>query len=141
MERKLTVPSAQKALELMVAMLAANMMDNELEVDNPNSENPNYIIKFGKFSRDIEGEDLVGCPCFVCDFKGMGPVGYLRGIVYVKAFGMHNSVLTKMHLIEEEPNFDFLEIEDGEDFVMHDEKGRYEDERYVYKDGVIVKAE
>ena len=65
MERILSVPSAQKALELMKAILAANMLDNELEVDDPNSENPEYYIKFGKFSRDIEGEDLVGCPCFV----------------------------------------------------------------------------
>ena len=140
MERILSVPSAQKALELMKAMLAANMLDNELEVDDPNSENPEYYIKFGKFSRDIEGEDLVGCPCFVCDFKGMGPVSYLHGIVYVKVFGTKNSLLTRMHLIENEPNFDFIEIENGDDFSMHDEKGRYEDERYVYKDGVIIKV-
>ena len=44
MERILSVPSAQKALELMKAMLAANMLDNELEVDDPNSENPEYYI-------------------------------------------------------------------------------------------------
>ena len=70
----------------------------------------------------------------------MGPVSYLHGIVYVKAFGTKNSLLTRMHLIENEPNFDFIEIENGDDFSMHDEKGRYEDERYVYKDGVIIKV-
>lgn len=56
MERILSVPSAQKALELMKAMLAANMLDNELEVDDPNSENPEYYIKFGKFSVTLKAK-------------------------------------------------------------------------------------
>lgn len=43
MERILSVPSAQKALELMKAMLAANMLDNELEVDEPKLGKPGVL--------------------------------------------------------------------------------------------------
>lgn len=104
------------------------------------SENPNYFIKFGWFSRDKDEEDRVGCPCFVCDFKGVLPTEptSVHGIVYVKVFATRKLNMTKMHLIEDEQNFNFDEIKDGEAFTMRDEAGRYEAETFIFSKGLIV---
>lgn len=133
--RDLKVDSAEKALALMKAMLSANMMDNWLVVDDEKSENPNYFVKFGYFNRNVEDDDIVGCPCFLCDYEGPLPASeHLKNaIVYVKAFGVHNSVMTRMFFVEEgKPDFFIDEINDGDVFSMDD--GRH----YKYQDKKII---
>ena len=84
--------------------------------------------------RNVAEDDVVGCPCFLCDYEGYIP-GFnkvKKAIVYVKAFGTKTLWMTKMFFVEEnQPSFYIDEIKDGDSFTMDD--GR----RYVYRDGVI----
>lgn len=140
MKRKLLVPNEQKAIELMKAFLSANMIDNDLEVDDPKKENPSYFIKLVWLLRDPENDGWIGCPCFVCDFHGMLPdsSGPVHGIVYVKVFASREALMTKMHLIENYLDYEFAVIEEGEEIRMHDKEGRFEDEVFVFMNGEIV---
>ncbi|MBS4773319.1 MAG: hypothetical protein KHX55_03460 [Proteobacteria bacterium] len=131
--KDLKVASDEQALKLMLSFLAANMLDNELSVENPNDSEPKYVIRYGWFSRDEDAEDKVGCPCYVADYEGYIP-GEDRAehaIVYVKSFAQRYPTMTKMHLVKN-GGFDFIEIENGEEFVMED--GR----RYLRQDGKVM---
>ncbi len=141
MERKILVSSAEQALGLMKAFLVSNMLDNELAVFDKDAQEPQYQIKFGWFSRDLEDDDMVGSPCFVCDYEGMLPGSKepISGVVYVKVFASKDANLTKMHILTPQKRVFFDEIEDGECFKMEDPIGRYEKEDFIYKDGVVSK--
>lgn len=130
------VASDEQALKLMFAFLAANMLDNELAVENPGEQIPKYFIRYGWFSRDENADKTVGCPCYVADYEGYIPGDNETGraVVYVKSFAQREPTMTKMHVIEN-GNFDFVEIEDGEEFSMED--GR----RYLRKDGKVMLVE
>ncbi len=140
MKRKLLVPNEQKAIELMKALLSANMIDNDLEVDDPKKEHPTYFIKLAWLSRDVENDDWVGCPCFICDFHGMLPDSDkpVHGVVYVKIFASRETTMTKMHIIDDHFDFGFNIIENEEVIKMRDKEGRYEDEDFVFVNGEIV---
>ena len=141
MERKILVSSAEQALKLMKAFLVSNMLDNELAVFDKKAKEPEYQVKFGWFSRDLENDDEVGCPCFVCDYEGMLPGSQkpISGIVYVKVFASKDANLTKMHVLTPEKRVFFDEIKNGEGFKMTDPLGRYEDEEFVYNHGEVLK--
>ena len=143
--RKLVIKSSEEALGAMVAMLSANMIDNELvatpaEKDACGEEIPGtheYGVKLGWLNRG--DDDLVGCPCFACDFDGMLPTGEcIKAVVYVKAFANKTLHMCRMHRREEIA--EFKEIKDGEIFTMHDEIGRFVDEDYRYLNGEIIKC-
>ena len=144
--REIKVASAEEALKRMQAFLFANMLDNELEVDDPHSENPSYYVKLVWLSRERDEKDKVGCPCFACTFNGMlpGRTKAADGIVYVKVFADKDYQMVRMHLIDVDPeegvNFSVEEIPEGEVFEMIDEEHRYEDEKFVFKDGKISKV-
>ena len=129
--KDLKVPDVRTALNLMKAFLSANMLDNELIVEENNL--PAYV-RLARFTRNVAEDDVVGCPCFLCDYEGYIP-GFnkvKKAIVYVKAFGTKTLWMTKMFFVEEnQPSFYIDEIKDGDSFTMDD--GR----RYVYRDGVI----
>ncbi len=134
--RDLKVASDEQALKLMFAFLAANMLDNELGVENPGEKEPKYFIRYGWFSRDEDAEDRVGCPCYVADYEGYIPGESKTGhaVVYVKSFAQRSPTMTKMH-VTQNGNFSFDEIEDGDEFTMED--GR----RYLRKDGKVTLVE
>ncbi len=146
-KRTLAVKTAQQAFALMKSMLAANMVDNELvekqvktgaevEVGDIFDESSKawYHLKLVWLKRG--DDDLVGCPCFVCPFKGTLPDGTkVDTQVYVKAFStkaLHNC---KLHLKGDE--LEWTEIKDGEEFVMKAEAGRFPEECFVYQCGEI----
>lgn len=138
--RELKVPTIQDGLKRMQAYLFANMIDNELEVDDPKSDNPNYFVKLVWLYRNAEDDDKIGCPCFACDFRGVLPTANeAYGIVYVKVFADKDYLMTQMLIIEENIHYNVEEICDGEEFKMHDKNGRYADEIFLYKNGVISK--
>lgn len=142
-KRVLAVKTAQQAFALMKSMLAANMVDNELvekqnhkdmEVGDVLDAGAVYHLKLVWLKRG--DDDLVGCPCFVCPFKGILPDGTkVDTQVYVKAFStkaLHNC---KLHLKGDE--LEWTEIKDGEEFVMKAEAGRFPEECFVYQCGEI----
>lgn len=132
MRRDLKVASDEQALKLMLSFLTANMLDNDLAVEDPDAKELKYFIKYGWFSRGEDPEDKVGCPCYVADYEGHLPGSNekVNAIVYVKSFAQREPTMTKMH-IPETGSFDFMEIEDGDIFKMDD--GR----RYLRKDGKV----
>lgn len=135
-KREIKVAKDLQALDLMLKMLSANMLDNELETDADGK----YKIHFGWFSKKSDAQDKVGCPCFICKYHGFlpGENKMVHAIVYVKAFGARTGCMTKMHFIGDEKDaYHFNEICDGEAFVMEAEK-RYTKEEFVYDDGHIV---
>ncbi len=143
--RKLVIKSSTEALSAMTAMLAANMIDNELvatsvEKDAYGEEilgTHKYDIKLGWLNRG--DDDLVGCPCFACDFDGMLPTGErIQAVVYAKVFASTTLNMCRLHRKEEIA--EFKEIKDGETFTMHDELGRFVDEDYRYLNGEIIKC-
>lgn len=143
--RKLVIKSSTEALSAMTAMLAANMIDNELvatsvEKDAYGEEilgTYKYDIKLGWLNRG--DDDLVGCPCFACDFDGMLPTGErIQAVVYTKVFASTTLNMCRLHRKEEIA--EFKEIKDGETFTMHDELGRFVDEDYRYLNGEIIKC-
>lgn len=140
MKRKLLVPNEQTAIQLMKAFLAANMIDNELDVDDVNKEHPSYFIKLVWLSKDTENGEWIGCPCFVCDFHGVLPYSSepIHGIVYVKIFASKSYNMTKMHIVEDYFDYDLREIEDGEAIQMSDKTGRFEDEEFFFQNGEII---
>lgn len=140
MKRIILVSTADQALKLMKAFLASNMLDNELAVFDKNDSEPHYQIKFGWFYRNLENEDQVGCPCFICDYEGMLPGSKkpIKGVVYVKVFASKDANLTKMQIVSSEQNIFFDEIADNETFTMIDPLHRYENEVFIYKDGNVL---
>lgn len=146
-KRTLAVKTAQQAFALMKSMLAANMVDNELvekqvktgaEVGSGDVFDENskawYHLQLVWLKRG--DDELVGCPCFVCPFKGILPDGTkVDTLVYVKAFStkaLHNC---KLHRKGEE--LEWTEIKDGDEFVMKAEAGRFPEERFLYRGGEI----
>lgn len=131
--KDLKVTSDEQALKLMLSFLAANMLDNELSVENSNDPEPKYVIRYGWFSRDGDAEDKVGCPCYTADYQGYipGENKTCHAIVYVKSFAQRHLTMTKMHVVDE-GGFSFVEIKDGEEFAMED--GR----RYLRRDGKVT---
>ena len=137
MKRNLLVPTADKAVELMKSFLASQLIDAELERDGENDDAP-YFVKLVWLSRDLDSNRYLGCPCFVADFHGKMPDGnHVRGIVYVKCFPTQVTQITKMKIVDQYLDYNLDFIQDGEKIRMHDDKCRYKDENYIYKDGVI----
>lgn len=143
--RKLVIKSSTEALSAMIATFKANMIDNDLVVASVDRNalgkeihgTHKYDIKLGWLNRG--DDDLVGCPCFACDFDGMLPTGeHVKAVVYVKTFAMR--ALCMCTLIRKEEIAEFKEIKDGETFTMHDELGRFVDEDYRYLNGEIIKC-
>lgn len=147
-KRVLAVKTVQQAFALMKSMLIANMVDNELIEKNrkvadevvagdvyDDNAKAWYHLKLVWLKRGDEG--LVGCPCFVCPFHGTLPNGTkVETQIYVKTFStkaLHNC---KMHL---NGRLEWTEIHDGEEFIMSDKAGRFSEEKYVYRDGEILK--
>ncbi len=133
MRKDLKVSSDEQALKLMLAFLAANMLDNDLVTKNVQDEHPQYLIRYGWFSRNKDARGRVGCPCYVADYEGYIP-GYdkaVKAVVYVKSFAQRDPTMTKMHVVADR-DFHFQEIKDGESFCMDD--GR----RYLRKDGKVT---
>ncbi len=141
-KRKLLVSTPAEALKVMTGMLSANMIDNELvtiagECDENGKEIPDiqqYHVRLGWLYRG--DDDLIGCPCFACDFDGMLPTGDLiKAVVYVKVFATKTLHMCRMHRLDDA--VDFREIKDGEKFNMHDAQERFPDEVYLYQGGQI----
>lgn len=140
MKRNLLVNSTEKAIELMKAFLTSQMIEVDLDRDMEaeSEKTAPYFIKLTWLSRDFETDIWVGCPCFVADFHGKLPSGEeVHGVVYVKCFPSQSTRITQMKIVDKRLDFNFAFIEDGEDFVMHDVQRRYDDEHFIFKDGVI----
>lgn len=140
-KRELVVESAEKALKLMLSMLAANMIDNDLE-SSPSAEDgvelhgEKYPVKLAWLDRG--GDDFVGCPCFMCNFSGTLPTGnHVEAVVYVKTFAARTLTMCKMHLLKKDSPVQCQEIKDGMTFDMNDCSRGFVAERYLYKDGKI----
>lgn len=129
MKRNLVVSSQKQAKEMIEAFLKANVL--------PVHEN--MEILFGWFARDLEDDDEVGCPCFVYE---MGNFISRQGqevniLIYVKIFANKDLNVTKLYQISQEKRMFFDEISDGEAFDMVDKMSRYQNQRFIYKDGKI----
>lgn len=142
-KRNLVVANADKAIELMKAFLASQLIEADIDRDDDKgSLSAPYFIKLAWLSRDWESDEWLGCPCFVADFHGKTlDQQKVRGIVYVKSLPTQTTEVTKMQITK-----DYLEcglnfIEDGDVFCMHDKKGRYIDEMFVFKNGQIFRRE
>ena len=136
-KRNLVVPSIGKALELMRAFLSSQLIETEIERDG-GSDSP-YFVKLAWLSRDLESDAWLGCPCFVADFHGKLPDGKpVRGVVYVKCFPSQATHITKMKIIDSYLDYQFDFIEDGDEFRMHDERGRFKDEDFLFNNGEIL---
>lgn len=137
MRRNLLVPTADKAVELMKSFLLSQRIDAEIERDG--SDDAPYFVKLVWLSRDFETNQFIGCPCFVADFHGKMPDGNLvRGIVYVKCFPTQTTKITQIKIVDQYLDYGLDFIGEGEKIRMHDGKGRFEDECYIFKDGVIT---
>ncbi len=140
MKRKIVVSTAEQALQLMKAFLFSNRLSGKLDLFDHENQKACTQIKLGWFSRDMEDDDSVGCPCFVCDFAGTAPYGRkpLKGIVYVKVFASKDVNITKILVTGKRERIFFDEIPDGEIFYMKDPLGRYEPQSFIYKDGAVA---
>ena len=100
-KRKLLVSTPAEALKVMTGMLSANMIDNELvtiagECDENGKEIPDiqqYHVRLGWLNRG--DDDLIGCPCFACDFEGRRyDLGSKRGyLTAVTEFALRSAEL------------------------------------------------
>lgn len=142
-KRNLVVADIEKAIELMKAFLASQLIETDLDRDDDNgSDSAPYFVKLVWLNRDYESDKWLGCPCFVADFHGKTCEGKkVRGIVYVKAFPTQTTEVTKMQIVNDRLDYGFNFIEEGETFRMHDKKGRYVDEVFVFKNGKILRDE
>ena len=136
MKRKLLVSTVDKAVEMMRAFLSSQLIDVKIDLfDNKKSG-----VMLAWFSREIDSDVWIGCPCFVADFKGKLPGGdgkCIRGIVYVKCFPTQSTQITKMKVVDDYLDCNFCFIEDGETFVMQDDQRRFKDETFIYENGEI----
>lgn len=139
--RKIQIAKIQDGLKRIQAYLFANMIDNELAVDDSQAAKPTYFIKLVWLDLDAENGKKVGCPCFACDFEGILPYEgkQVKGIVYAKVFADKDYNMVKMFVLEEGVNYGVEEIVEGETFFMKDSEGRYEDETFVLQQGIITK--
>ena len=96
--------------------------------------NSSYRVILGHFTRNVDTNDVVGCPCFLCEYDGVLPFkNTKKALVYVKAFSSRSLLMTKIFPVENNASKFFIdEIKDGESFVMDD--GR----KYLYKDKQII---
>ncbi len=129
MKRMLIVPSLEQATKMIKSFLAANALPvhNDLKV------------LFGWFSRNMEDDNVVGCPCFVCDC-GQFTLSHVRTnniVVYVKIFANKDLNVTKLYQITSDKCMFFDPIGDGETFEMKDVLQRYENQSFIYKEGRI----
>jgi hypothetical protein len=142
-KRNLVVADAEKAIELMKNFLASQLIETDLERDDDTgSVSAPYFVKLVWLSRDYESDEWLGCPCWVADFHGKTHEGKkVRGIVYVKSLPTQTTEITKMQIVNKRLDYGFNFIEDGEFFRMHDKKGRYVDESFVFKNAQILREE
>ena len=137
MKRNLIISERKEALHAMLAMLSANMMDNELEEVSSTSENREdlYGVKLVWLDRGANG--WVGCPCFVSKFDGCLPNGRkIKAVVYVKIFASRTFQMCKMHELKEGKSENWREIQDGETFEMPEDK-KHPKESYRYEGGCV----
>lgn len=136
MKRDLKVASDEQAVKLMLSFLVANMLDNELQVEDPKAEQPKYVVKYGWLSQAKDTKQKVGCPCYVAEYEGYipGHTKAVKAILYVKSFAQRNPTMTKMRIVPD-GNYDFVEIADGDIFKMDD--GR----KYLRKNGKVSVVE
>ena len=133
MKRELIVSSLQQATEMIKAFLKANALPVPEKLD----------VMFGWLARDLEEDDEVGCPCFCCD------CGPLKGsnirtsniLVYVKIFANKNLNVTRLYPITGHRRMFFDMLDDGDIFEMKDAFHRYQDQKFVYKNGTISEVE
>ncbi len=140
MKRNLLVDTTSKAIELMKAFLASQLIEGDLDRDlSCEGDEVPYFIKLTWVSRDFETDVWLGCPCFVSDFHGKLPSGEeVHGVIYVKCFPTQSTRVTQMKIVDDNRlDYNFSFIEDGEDFKMHDKLGRYDDEYFIFKNGKI----
>ncbi len=137
MERRLVVPTVDKAVELMRAFLQSQLI--EADIDRDGGDEAPYFVKLVRLSRDLDSDEWLGCPCFVADFHGKLPEGKpVRGIIYVKCFPSQTTQITKMKIVDNYLDYKFEFFEEGDIFEMHDEKGRFRDESYQFSNGQII---
>ena len=131
MERKLLIKTADDALKIMTATLAANMIDNELVTNKEHK----HEIKLGWLTR--KKHNRIGCPCFICEFDGLLPSGErLNGIVYVKTFASKKLLMCKLEHWSNVAKFE--EISEGQSFTMAGDD-RFEEEKFILQNGEIKK--
>ncbi len=142
-KRNLAVASEEKAIELMKAFLASQLIDTDLDRDeSAGSTSAPYFIKLAWVNKDWEGNDWLGCPCFVADFHGKThDQKKVHGVVYVKTLPTQTTEITKMQIVEDELSLDFDFIENGDTFSMRDTKCRYQDEKFIFKNGEISRLD
>lgn len=111
----------------------------ETDLDRDGSDDAPYFVKLVRLSRDLNSDEWLGCPCFVADFHGKLPEGKpVRGIVYVKCFPSQDTQITQMKIVGNYLDYKFEFFEDGDTFKMHDPKGRFRDENYLFSNGEIT---
>ncbi len=132
MKRKLIVSSLEQATGMIKSFLAANAL--------PLREDLN--VMFGWFVRDMENDDEVGCPCFVCDYATYtGNVKTNNILIYVKIFANKDLNVTKFYQISSDRRIFFDVLHDGDTFDMKDVLKRFPEQHFVYKDGKISEVE
>ena len=132
MKRKLIVSSLEQATNMIKAFLTANALP----------VHKNLTVMFGWFARDLEDDDEVGCPCFVCDLGSLelGHVKTSNILVYVKIFFFFFLNVTRLYQVTEEKRMFFDQLEDGDYFDMKDAMLRFQDQRFVYRSGNILEV-
>ena len=142
-KRNLVVANTEKAIELMKAFLASQLIEADIDRDDDKGTlSAPYFIKLAWLSRDYESDEWLGCPCFIADFHGKtADQKKVRGIVYVKSLPTQATEITKMQIVTKYLDYGFNFIEDGDNFYMHDQKGRYMDEKFMFANGQISRVE
>lgn len=132
-KRKLIVSSLEQATSMIEAFLAANALPRKGKMD----------VMFGWFYRDLEDDDEVGCPCFVYDYGPFKDRTFKTSniLIYVKIFANKDLNVTKLYQISQHKAMYFDEVKDGDSFDMVDAKHRYDNQHFVYKDGLISEIE
>ncbi|MBE6445323.1 MAG: hypothetical protein E7019_04645 [Alphaproteobacteria bacterium] len=134
-KRNLAVASEEKAIELMKAFLASQLIEIDLDKDEGTGST---FIKLAWVNKNWEGDEWLGCPCFVADFHGKThDLKKVHGVVYVKTLPTQTTEITKMEIVEDELSLGLDFIEDGTTFSMRDIKHRYKDEKFIFKNGEI----
>lgn len=130
MKRDIIVSSLGQATEMIKSFLNANVL--------PVPEN--LSVSFGWFVRDLENDDEVGCPCFVCDCGSfvLGQIKTENILIYVKIFANKDLNITRIYQLTKAKKMFFDEIKDGDIFKMSDRFNRFEDQIFIYKNGKIV---
>lgn len=122
-KRVLSVDSQRKAISLIKEYMAQNMPMAMLL--------PGVTLIW--FDRDKEEDDSVGCPCFLASAVDGGK----EVTFYAKIFAKGPAEAVKIYEFDlsKAPFMDV--IKDGEVFDMKDIQHRYQNQRFIYKDGMI----